>query len=425
MFMKPGLFVLALLFSFRAVYGQFDEGFEHRSLRIDYVHAGNHQDEWFALDELLVEPYWGGSLTNLVDTFSYGQQKVEVSNPETGRLLYSRGYNSLFGEWQTTNEAQEISRSFTETVVVPFPLEPVKISLLSRNKSGEFISRFEMIIDPDDYFIKPIQRNRYPVAEIEVNAHPSKAVDIVLLPDGYTIQELDQFIADGQQFAESLFGFHPYDSLRSRFNIRAVLAPSVDSGIDIPADSVWKNTVLSSSFYIFDSERYCMTYDHKSVRDLASNAPYDQIYILTNTDKYGGGGIYNFYSLSSSKNRYAAAIMVHEFGHGFAGLGDEYYTSSTSYNDFYNLSIEPWEPNLTTLVNFDSKWKHLLDPDTPVPTPPDSIYMAKTGVFEGGGYVAKGIYRPAIDCLMHSFKDKRFCAACEEAIRNMVDFYSE
>jgi len=425
MFMKPCLFVLALLFSFRAVYGQFDDKFEHRSLRIDYVHAGNHQDEWFALDELLVEPYWGGSHNNLIDPFNYGQQRVEVRNPETGNLLYSRGYNSLFGEWQTTTEAREINRSFMETVVIPFPLNPVKVSLLSRDKSGDFVSRFEMMINPDDYFIKPIQRNRFPVAEIEVNAHPSKAVDIVLLPDGYTIHELDKFIADCQQFAESLFGFHPYDSLRSRFNIRAVLGPSVDSGIDIPADSVWKNTVLSSSFYTFDSERYCMTHDHKSVRDLASNAPYDQIYILTNTDKYGGGGIFNFYGLSSSKNRYAAAIMVHEFGHGFAGLGDEYYTSSTSYNDFYNLSIEPWEPNLTTLVNFDSKWKHLLDPDTPVPTPPDSIYISKTGVFEGGGYVAKGMYRPAYDCLMHSFKDKRFCAACEEAIRNMVYFYSE
>jgi hypothetical protein len=423
--MRHFVIFLLLFVCFGALHAQFEKSFEFRSLRIDYVHAGNHQSEWFALDELLVEPYWGGSHNNLIDTFNYGQQRVEVRNPETGNLLYSRGYNSLFGEWQTTTEAREINRSFTETVVIPFPLIPVKVSLLSRDKSGEFISRFEMMINPDDYFIKPIHRNRFPVTDIEVNANSSKAVDIVLLPDGYTIHELDKFVSDCRQFAGSLFGFHPYDSLRSRFNIRAVLAPSEDSGVDVPADSVWKNTILSTSFYTFDSERYCMTFDHKSVRDLASNAPYDQIYILTNTDKYGGGGIFNFYSLSSSSNRYSAAILVHEFGHGFAGLGDEYYTSSTAYNDFYNLDIEPWEPNLTTLINFDSKWKHLLDPDTPVPTPSDSMYLNKTGVFEGGGYVAKGIYRPAHDCLMHSFNNNRFCAACEEAIRNMVNFYSE
>ncbi|MDO9028363.1 MAG: M64 family metallopeptidase, partial [Candidatus Roizmanbacteria bacterium] len=192
-----------------------------------------------------------------------------------------------------------------------------------------------------------------------------------------------------------------------------------------PADSVWKNTILSSSFYTFDSERYCMTEDHKSVRDLAANAPYDQIYILTNTTKYGGGGIFNFYSMSSSSNRFSAAIIVHEFGHSFAGLGDEYFDSSTSYNDFYNLTIEPWEPNLTSLVDFDSKWSHLLAEDTPVPTPSDTAFIGKTGVFEGAGYVAKGMYRPAFDCLMHTFRGNRFCKACEEAISKMVEFYAD
>lgn len=425
MLMKKFFVFWVLFLCLGAAKAQFDKHFEDRSLRIDYVHAGNFQLEWFALDELMVEPFWGGSQTNLIDTFNYGQHRVEVRDATSRNLLYSRGYNSLFAEWQTTSEARLMNRSFTESVVVPFPRSVVNISLLSRNRAGEFKLHLEIEIDPKDYFIKPIQRNRFPVADIEINAPESKAVDIVLLPEGYTSGELEKFRADSRKFADMLFAYHPFDSLRTKFNIRAVLAPSAESGVDIPADSVWKNTVLSASFYTFDSERYCMTFDHKSLRDLASNAPYDQIYILTNTEKYGGGGIFNFYSLSSSDNLYSAAILVHEFGHGFAGLGDEYYTSSTAYNEFYNLEIEPWEPNLTTLVDFDRKWKHLLETDTPVPTPPDSLYLSKTGVFEGGGYVAKGVYRPANDCLMHSFRGNRFCAACVEAISNMVLFYSE
>jgi len=425
MHMKNFLVYFLLYLSLSTAYAGFENHFEARSLRIDYVHAGDYQNEWFALDELLVEPFWGGSQTNLIDTFNYGQHRVEVRDAVSGNLLYSRGYNSLFAEWQTTTEAKMITRSFTESVVVPFPRSAVTVTLLSRYRSGEFKVHLEIEVDPKDYFIKPIQRNRFPVADIVINAPAAKAVDIVLLPEGYTTDELEKFVADSRKFAAALFAFHPFDSLRNKFNIRAVLASSTESGLDIPADSVWKNTVLSASFYTFDSERYCMTFDHKSVRDLASNAPYDQIYILTNTEKYGGGGIFNFYSLSSIDNRFSAAILVHEFGHGFAGLGDEYYTSSTAYNEFYNLEIEPWEPNLTTLVDFDRKWKHLLDTDTPVPTPPDSLYMSKTGVFEGGGYVAKGVYRPAYDCLMHSFSGNRFCAACVEAISNMVLFYSE
>lgn len=414
-----------LILGYYSLLAQFDDYFENRSLRLDYVHAGTHNSEWYAFDELLVEPYWGGSLTKLIDTFNFGACRVEVFDTTSKQLIYSRGYGSLFSEWQTTTEARRIVKSFDESVVMPFPKKPIRIALLSRDREGVFNKQFEMIIDPADYFIKPNQRHQYPVADIEINSPTPQAVDIVILPDGYSAGEMEKFLADCRLFANGLFGFHPYDSLRKKFNVRAVMAPSKESGVDIPADSVWKNTILSSSFYTFDSERYCMTEDHKSVRDLAANAPYDQIYILTNTTKYGGGGIFNFYSMSSSSNRFSAAIIVHEFGHSFAGLGDEYFDSSTSYNDFYNLTIEPWEPNLTSLVDFDSKWSHLLAEDTPVPTPSDTAFIGKTGVFEGAGYVAKGMYRPAFDCLMHTFRGNRFCKACEEAISKMVEFYAD
>jgi len=236
---------------------------------------------------------------------------------------------------------------------------------------------------------------------------------------------LGLFINDCQKFAKLLFSFSPYTENKDKFNIRAVLAASEESGNDIPGDSIWKKTLMNTGFYTFDSERYCMTMDNKSVRDLAANAPYDQIYILVNNKKYGGGAIYNYYSVSVNSNILASKIFVHEFGHGFAGLGDEYYNSPTSYNDFYPLDVEPWEPNLTTLIDFNSKWKHLLKKKTPIPTPPKKKYLDKPGVFEGGGYVAKGVYRPAYDCLMNSFKGDKFCEACTESIQNMIDFYAK
>ncbi|MBU1008632.1 MAG: IgA Peptidase M64 [Bacteroidetes bacterium] len=423
--MKKALILFGLILGFAQAQAQFDKWFEPSTLRVDYVHAGNQQEAWFAFDEVLKEPFWGGSKTRLTDDFGYGNYRLEVFDLNSDSLIYSRGYSSLFGEWQTTLEAKAMSRSFNETVVMPFPKDRVRLVLSARGSDGIFERQFELVIDPKSYFIGPGQRLGYTVSDIEINALPEQAVDIVILPDGYTAAELEKFQADCIAFSNKLFLFAPFAENRTKFNIRAVMAPSAESGADIPAESIWKNTLLSSSFYTFDSERYCMTYDHKSVRDLAGNAPYDQIYILQNTTKYGGGGIFNFYSLSSSSNKLSAEIIVHEFGHSFAGLGDEYFDSSTSYNDFYNPAVEPWEPNLTSLVDFDNKWKHLIGEEIPVPTPPDSAFYNKTGVFEGGGYVAKGIYRPSYDCLMHTFKGHTFCAACSEAIVKMINFYAE
>ena len=419
------LTIYLFVFLSASSYASYDDYFTTNTMRIDYIHAGNNHSEKYYIKQIKKEPYWGGSQTKLIDTFKYGSYFFEVYDEATSVLLYSRGYSSLFKEWQTTTEATEMDKAFYESVIFPFPKNKVVVKWYSRQKNGQFIKQLELIVDPSNYFIDPILSKKYPVYTALHSGESHHKVDIVILPDGYTADEMDLFKKDCDRFAKELFEYHPYSEYKNSFNIVGVLAPSVDSGNDIPADSVWKNTQLSSSFYTFDSERYCMTEDYKSVRDLAANAPYDQIYILVNNEKYGGGAIYNFYNVSVNSNTKAGQIFIHELGHGFVGLADEYYTSSTSYNDFYNLSIEPWEPNITTLVDFDSKWKPLLNPKTPIPTPDTEEYKGELGVFEGGGYAAKGVYRPKHDCLMNSFDGKDFCEVCQEAIEKMIRFYTE
>jgi len=418
------LYIASLLIISISIQAQFDNYFENKSLRIDYEHSGNANEEYFALKDVMVEPYWGGSHLNLVDTFRYGNYFFEVINPENDSILYSRGFSTLFGEWQTTNEAQKIKRSFTESLIMPLPKQSVTILLYSRDAKGIFQEVFSYNYSDKDYFVRHETPIFYPSFDVFHSGDPSVSVDILIIPEGYAQDEMGNFIEDCHRFSDILFSFEPYTTFKDRFNIKGILSPSIQSGSDIPKDSLFQNTLLNSSFYTFDSERYCMTYDYKKVRDIAANAPYDQIYILVNTDKYGGGAIYNYYSISVSGNFKSSDVFIHEFGHGFAGLGDEYYTSDVSYNDFYPAGIEPWEPNLTTMVDFDSKWKNLLDPHTPIPTPNNELYANTTGVFEGGGYVAKGVYRPAYDCLMKSFNGHEFCDVCQKAIIEMILFYS-
>ena len=419
------IFLFSLVLVSISLQAQFDKFFENKTLRMDYYRTGNHDTEVYSFDELIEEPYWGGSKTNLVDTFNYGNSYVKVFNVENDSLLYSRGYSTLFEEWQTTDESKETWRTLSETVVLPYPKEKVRIELYSRNWDGNFEKKFEYVADPANYFIKKDRRMVYPSFDVLHSGDPSVKLDVVILPEGYSEEEMGKFIQDCQTFADNFFIFEPYTKNKDKFNIHAVLAPSPGSGTDIPADSVWVSTLMNTSFYTFDSERYLMTFDDKSVRDLAANAPYDQIYILVNSSKYGGGAIYNYYNVSVNSNEKAAKIFIHEFGHGFAGLADEYYESSTSYNDFYNLKVEPWEPNITTLVDFSSKWENMVQKGTPIPTPSTEKYADKVGAFEGGGYVAEGVFRPMQDCLMMSFKGDHFCPVCQKAIQDMIDFYAE
>lgn len=419
-----GIAVIPVSLSAAAPEVKFDKYFYNKTLRMDYFHCGDKQSEEFYFDELLEEPYWGGSKTKLIDDNFYGNYYVNVYDQKSGDLIYSRGYNSLFGEWQTVNEATTTRRCCNETVVIPYPKENVRIELMSRNKKGKFEKKFEYAVDINSYFIKKDRRHQLSTFDVHYSGNPANCVDVVLLPEGYTADEMEQFKADCQRFAEGLFTFSPYKENQHKFNIRAVLAPSQEAGSDIPAENIWKNTALSSSFYTFDTDRYIMTYDNKGLRDMAANVPYDFVYIIANTPKYGGGAIYNHYALSVAGNPMYAKIYVHEFGHLFLGLADE-YVGGAAYNDLYPLDVEPWEVNITTLVDFDKKWKDLVDPKTPIPTKVDHKDINKIGVYEGAGYVSKGLYRPRPYCLMNSFNVDDFCPACLRAIQKQIDFYTK
>ncbi len=422
--MKKTLLPLLLLLLSLQSFAGFDDLFLNKTLRIDFYHTGNSKQEMFSIDQLKSEPFWGGSHTMLLDTLNYGVYYFKAFDVRTGKLIYSHGYCSLFDEWQYTDEAKKTTRTFSETVVMPFPKNDVRVEFYTRNLLGVYEKKFEYTVEVNSYFISDERQMAYPVYDALVSGDPAKKIDIVILPEGYTAKEMDRFKVDCDKFAAGLFAFEPYSKNRDKFNIRAVMAPSAESGTDIPGDKVYRNTILNSTFYTFDSERYLMTTDNKSVRNLAANAPYDQIYILVNTTKYGGGAIYNFYNTSVNSNASSAKIFVHEFGHGFAALGDEYDDGSTSFNDMYPLNLEPWEPNITTLAKFETKWKGMLPASTPIPTPAEKSQAFPLGVYEGAGYVSKGIYRPAPDCLMRTFRGDKFCPVCSAAIQKMIDFYT-
>lgn len=412
---------------FVSVNGQikFDTYFENKTLRVDYVHTGDNLADEYSFDELREEPFWGGSQTQLVDPFNYGKYKVEVTDSATNSVIYSKYYSTLFSEWQTTAEAKLYKKSFSESVVFPFPKNTVIVSLFSRDRRNDLHKKFSLTVNPNNYFIAKDRRNEFPNFKVVYSGDPAKKVDIVIIPDGYTAGEMEKFKADCDRFAQYLFNASPYKETKESFNIWGIEAPSKESGTDIPAKNIWKRTVVNTTFYTFDEERYCMTSDYKAVRDYAANAPYDQIYILVNSSKYGGGSIYNHYSVCVADNYKGEYIFVHEFGHGFAFLGDEYYTSSTAYLDFYPTDIEPLEANLTTRINFEAKWKDMVEKDIPIPTPNDTLYKNKVGLFEGGGYISKGIYRPSYDCSMKSASVNNFCPVCKKAIKQMIDFYTK
>jgi len=424
--MKMYLMLLAvLILSVSRSFAGFDDYFLNKTLRIDYYHTGNDSIDIYSLDELISEPYWGGSKVNLVDIFDYGEYKFLVYDDATNTLIYSRGYSTLFSEWQTTAEAKITTKSFSESVVMPFPKKKIRVEFYTRNRKGIFNKKFTYKVDPTNYFIKTERKYKYPTYDILNSGDPAVKVDIVIIPEGYTQDQMEQFKLDCKTFTDGFFKNKPYQENKEKFNVRCVLAPSQESGTDVPADKIWKNTLVNTNFYTFGTERYLMTMDDKMVRNVAANAPYDQIYILVNTDIYGGGAIYNYYAVCVSTNQYKDYIFAHEFGHAFAGLADEYYDSDVSYNDFYPKGVEPWEPNITTLVAFDKKWKDLVDKTTPIPTPFKEEYMKTVGAFEGGGYVAKGVYRPSYDCTMKSISVNNFCKVCTRSIEKMIKFYSE
>ena len=401
----------------------YEQYFTNERLRLDITFAGDVNSQSLFLENLHKEEFWSGSKTTLIDPFNYGEYYYKVFD-KNGTLIFSKGFNTLFQEWRTTAEAKRVRKSFSSSYWIPFPKEPVKVVFYERVKAtGEFSELDQFTIDPQDKLISNEVENDFKINSVVYNGDPATKVDLLFIAEGYTQVQMDKFRADAERFAGYLFDTEPYKSRKGDFNIWSVESVSKDSGTDIPHQDIWKNTILSSNFYTFYIDRYMTVSDQKGVASAASNAHCDALYVIVNTEKYGGGGIYNFYGLSMADNRVAAEVFVHEFGHSFAGLADEYYTSEVAYEEFYNLKVEPWEPNITTMVDFSKKWESMITQGTPIPTPNDVSYNDVVGLFEGGGYMTKGIYRPVYNCRMKANNAESFCPVCTAAINRMIDYY--
>ena len=414
------LFLLAISVQAQVV---FDEHFTDRTMRFDFMMAGNSETTKVYPVSFREEPFWGGSLTNLTDPFGYGNFLYEIVDAGTGKLLYSKGFCTLYQEWQTTAEAKIMDRVFHEVATFPFPKNKVNFVLSIRGRDGKFSKLYETAIDPASYFITREKPAAAAATRIIGSGDPHTSLDIAFIAEGYTQGEMEKFRSDVKRMGEIILAEAPFDKYSDRINIWAVEAPSQESGTDVPGEGIYVNTALSASYYTFDVDRYLTTQDIRRVNDFAAAAPHDQIIVLINSPRYGGGGVYNYYSAVTSDHKLTPLVLTHEFGHGFAGLADEYYSSEVAYEEFYPLDVEPWEPNITTRVNFDAKWKNLIAKSVPVPTPNDKRYVGVTGLFEGGGYSAKGIYRPSFDCRMKSNQADSFCEVCQEALEAMILFY--
>lgn len=419
-FLRYFVFTISVFICYTSFSQSFSDYFENKSLRIDFQLYGNHQNTNAVLSQLKQEPYWGGSQKNMQFP-NYGSFRILIFDKKSKKLIFSKGFNSLLSEWQSTDKAKHKWRFFYHSVQIPFPKKEIVFKLQYRKSNNQFTSILQKDIKPDNYFIIKEKTADFKVHSLLENGDSKNKVDIAILAEGYTEYEAEKFVNDATKMMNYLFTVHPFSELKEKFNIYAIHSLSLESGTDIPGKGIYKNTVFNSSFYTFDMERYLTVTDMKTVADVAALVPYDQVYILVNSDIYGGGAFYNHLNLTTSDHKLSEKVFVHELGHGLVGLADEYYDSSTSFDTMYSKNIEPWEANITSLVNFETKWKKMIDKKTPIPTPTNHKYKHTVGVFEGGGYVAKGMYRPFLNCRMKSNSTDYFCPVCVKAIENTVN----
>jgi hypothetical protein len=465
----------------------FEKYFEDATMRVDYYHTGSAAEEVIALDRVVREGMWAGSRVHLADAYDTGGYAVVIYDVASGTRLFSRGFDSYFGEYRTTEAATKgVRRTYQESALVPFPRKPVRLVVEARGRDQVLRPIFETVIDPAAYTV--VRETPTPgatVIPVLTCGDPHRCVDIAVLAEGYTAEEEGKFRRDLGRAVGTLTAVEPFASAKRRFNISGVFAPSAQSGCDEPSRGVWRNTILDASFDALGSERYLLSENNRAIRDLAAQVPSDAILIMVNSPRYGGGGIYNLYCTFTSDNQWTPYVMVHEFGHAFAGLADEYYTSSVAYSDFYPKGVEPASPNVTALLDpANLKWKALVTPGTPIPTPWEkagfdemdrayqktreelnariatlmragapaaevdalkeraetlskshadevdaylakSAWVGKVGAFEGAGYASHGLYRPMLDCIMFTKGRKPFCTVCRDAISRVIDHFDE
>ena len=466
----------------------FDNYFLDKTMRIDYFHVGDSKSEIITLDKIYQYGTSGGSIKNLIDNFNNGKYYFKIYDAATKTLIYSKGFDSYFGEYKTSDDGLNgIKKTYHESAIIPYPKQKIIFAVEMRGKDNLLSEIYRSEINPDDLLIikDTVNDKNVKVIESLKSGDPHIKVDVVILAEGYTVTEEKKFRNDLARFTKIFFNQEPYKSNKDKFNVYGVFKASEESGVDEPDHNSFKKTVFSATFYSLGSERYLLTEDNKTMRDLAANVPYDAIYIMVNHKRYGGGGIYNLYCTFTADNQWHEYLFLHEFGHSFAGLADEYYTSDVSYNDFYPKGIEPVEPNITALLDKTNiKWKPYLTHGIEIPTPWEKEVFDSTdlawqkirreqnnkiaelkrnkvpeadvkklqdeydskdrghqkwiddyfrrskfhnmvGSFEGAGYASKGIYRPMLDCIMFSKGKKPFCKVCEEAIKKVINYYSE
>lgn len=416
-------FSLLIVISLQAQ--NFADHFQNRTLRVDYIFTGDANHQAIYLDELSQLPQWAGRQHHLSELPLEGNGQIIVRDSKTKKCIYKTSFSSLFQEWLSTDEAKETPKGFENTFLLPYPKNPVEIEITLFTPRKEVMTTVKHTIRPDDILIHGRGTSHItPHKYLLKNGDEKDRIDVVILAEGYTGKEMDLFYKDAQKACESLFFYEPFKSMKNKFNIVAVASPSVDSGVSVPREKRWKHTAFNSHFDTFYSDRYLTTNRVKAIHNALAGIPYEHIIILANTDVYGGGGIYNSYTLTTAHHPMFKPVVVHEFGHSFGGLADEYFYEDDVMTDTYPLHVEPWEQNITTRVNFSSKWEDMLKKDTPVPTPVAKKNDYKVGVFEGGGYSAKGIYRPVFDCRMRTNEYPEFCPVCQRAIQRIIDFYA-
>lgn len=396
-----------------------------KKLRVDFVLAGNDQVQSGFIVRMSQYNLTEYGAEQLISPFDFGEYRVFLFHPQSGDTLYKKGFSTLFEEWRTIEEATVKTRAFEQTLILPFPKHKVDLEVEVRTREGNFVPLFKESIDSNNLAITHQNKSGFETKIIFGKNNPSEKVDLLFVAEGYTISEENKFFTDVKRLSNKIFELEPYASRQEDFTIRAVAAVSVESGTDDPSAAEWRNTILNSSFNTFGVDRYLETESLWNIHDVVTGIPHDHIIVLVNSKKYGGGGIYNHFSIVTSDNPHSATVLIHELGHGLAGLGDEYFGVDVTYSDYINLKTEPWQPNLTTLIDFDRKWKSLVSENTPIPTPIRPAYEKEIGVFEGGGYTSKGVYRPAIHCRMRTNEADGFCEVCQVTIDKVIDFYTQ
>ena len=405
----------------------FDKYFTDATLRIDYVFTGNVHRQEISVDELHTMPHWWGKRQRLSDVPLRGNGQIIVRDHHTDEVIYRNSFSTLFQEWLSYDEAQTTRRSFQNVFLTPMPKDTADITIELYDNRQQTMVAFTHTVIPSDILIrKSGYRHVTPYETLQQAADTTRCIHIAYVAEGYQESEMGTFLHDAREAMEALFAHEPFKSLRNRFHIVAVKSPSVDSGTSTPRLGIWRNTVLHSHFDTFYSDRYLTTLNLKDLHDCLAGTPYEHIIVLVNTDEYGGGGILNSYNLSMTHHRLFKPVVVHEFGHSFAGLGDEYAYEQEQI-PMYPHDVEPWEPNLTTLVDFASKWQDMVAKKTPIPTPESTKQKdieRRVGVFEGAGYSLKGVYRGCQDCRMRTNENPVFCPVCDRAIRRVIEFYT-